>query len=736
MVISPLLAIGLIANIVSMTIGLALLMLILWQGRRITNLLFALFLLGVVTNAASLILFRSSVIFGYDPAPWLFIDVVAVGAYGVLTFIFTSEFTGKGTPLARLGYLLGGLLWLTTIWLTGTDRLIERSSIAVTPEGLTLFKFTPIGFFMVGVLLSFEALALARLLIRPTERSLALVPGVGLLILTALVDLVPALAHLPISSTLTAISAIVLSRVILQFQLFNPLALANRNLERANRELARANEELALASQLKSQFLANMSHELRTPLNSIIGYTELLLGGLYGPINEKQQDRLEKVLRNGRNLLNLINDVLDLSKIEAGRLELELRPVNMCHVIQAVLGSIQPLADEKGLVLVAEVPDTLPPLIADEGRLSQILLNLLSNAVKFTEEGSVTVTAGLNQEHDALIIRVSDTGIGIPPEQHDRIFEEFYQADGTTTRKHGGTGLGLAITRRLVQMHGGQISVESEAGQGATFTVTLPLSPPQAETQLHAAETPPAGTSAPEVLVIDDEPEATDIIREYLTAAGYRVCVAFSGEEGLKMARKSRPAAITLDLMMPGMDGWEVLQKLRSDPRTADIPVIIVSILDQRPVAVEMGIWEHIVKPVQADRLLDALSRALIRPPTYPILIVDDNPDDRERLSTILTHEGYNVVSAPNGQEAIEWLKSNRARLMILDLMMPHISGFDVLAHIRNHGPDRDLPVVVVTAKELSQQEEAFLAERFADVIRKQELGRERLLTEIKRALK
>jgi CheY-like chemotaxis protein len=329
---------------------------------------------------------------------------------------------------------------------------------------------------------------------------------------------------------------------------------------------------------------------------------------------------------------------------------------------------------------------------------------------------------------------VIDTGIGIPADQLERIFEEFHQVDATTTREYGGTGLGLSITRRLARMHGGDITVVSELGKGSTFTLLLPASEQPGPT-LQDDTSQAADESRPLVLVIDDQPEAVEIIHEHLAGAGYRVRAAPSGEAGLRMAREMHPAAITLDVMMPDLNGWQVLSRLRADPGTSGIPVVIVSIVDQRPLALSLGAFEFIDKPIDQDRLLNTLKHALSEPPTHPILIVDDSPDDRDLISAVLSRAGYPVAVVGGGQAAIDWLDRHTARMVILDLMLPEVSGFDVLAHIRSHNATHDLPVVVVTARDLSAEEYKFLSESLAEVIRKQALAAGHLLEEIRQRL-
>ncbi len=716
----PLVIIGLIANFISVVIGTSLLLLIVWQGRHRTNLLFSLFLLAMIDVAGVAFVLRLSPFLEFSPVPWLYALSSGIGAYGVVLFIFASEFTGKSTPLAYVLYGVGMILWIfaaTSIW---SGRVLVN--IQVPLDGRTLFDFTPLGYVLMGLLLMFEALALGSMLIKPTARSRALVPAIVIFILAALADLSPLIARLPVNSVMSAIAAIMIGQVVLKDQLFDPLTIMNR-------ELAEANEELALASQLKSQFLANMSHELRTPLNSIIGYSELILEEMYGPITEKQRDRLEKVNRNGKSLLALINDILDISRIDAGKMKLSLEPVLIPRLIDQAIAEANPAAEEKGLTIQVSYPTALPRVRADEERLRQILSNLVSNAVKFTKEGSVLIEAVADDEAQELAIRVVDTGIGIPPESHELIFDEFRQADSTSTREYDGTGLGLALSRHLARMQQGEITVISEPGKGSTFTLRLPLDEEEeAESQI----TDPSG---PLVLVIDDQPDAADLIRTHLVGAGYQVHTAQNGPDGLKLARELRPSVITLDLMMPEMDGWQVLEELRNDSTLATIPVLIVSIVDQTPVAFEMGARDYIRKPISSARLLDATRAALRSPTSMPILIVDDNPDARELMSTMLEGAGHRLQFASSGDDAIAWLKGNAAALVILDLKMPQVSGFEVLAYIRSESTQPDLPVIIVTSKELTSEEMAFITQRYAEVLDKPGLGKEKLLTRIERAL-
>ncbi len=492
-----------------------------------------------------------------------------------------------------------------------------------------------------------------------------------------------------------------------------------------------------------------MSHELRTPLNSIVGYSELLMQGLYGDLNDKQSDRLEKIHRNGRDLLALINDILDLSKIEAGRLELSPEFMNLQETIAGLETTFEPLAAEKGLTLAFAVEPDVYPLYADTLRIRQICTNLMSNAIKFTPEGRVSletynvdVVNGKSAQINLpvlgwlgdgrwVMVQISDTGIGIPPEHHATIFDEFRQVDDTATREFGGTGLGLAITMKLVEMHSGRIWLKSAVGQGSTFFVALPASSTVTGQPIQEAPQAAGGQSNRQVLIIDDSKEAADILAAYLEEAGYQVIRAVNGETGIRLARKLKPAVITTDILMPGMNGWEVIETLKQDPVTADIPVIVVSIVDQEPKSFSLGASAHVNKPVHRQQLLEVIGRFHQPGRPLPILVVDDNADDREIIGQILSTAAYAVHACSSGQEALDWLAQNQAGLVLLDLMIPELSGFDVLTAIRSRPALADLPVLIVSAKALTPDEEDFLNGRIAAIVKKQEMERTDLLAQI-----
>jgi len=414
---------------------------------------------------------------------------------------------------------------------------------------------------------------------------------------------------------------------IVNARLYEELRQASEELERKvearTRELAAANERLREADRLKMQFLANMSHELRTPMNSIIGYSELMLSGAYGDLTARQRDRLNTVIRNARNLLDLINDLLDISRIEVGKVTLARRSINLNRIIETTIQTVEPMARQKGLTIRAIVDETLQPVEADETRLIQILNNLLSNAIKFTSEGGITVTAyPYTADGQWVAVSVSDTGIGIAPEHIPLIFEEFRQIDQSATREFGGTGLGLAIAHRLVALHGGRIWVDSEPGVGSTFTFTLPAQAraaapalPDEVIQALASKLEPDKHL---VLVVDDDPAAHELMSDYLehrndpddrTGERYQVLHASNGEEALALAQNLHPYAIILDVLMDGTDGWEVLKHLKADPTTASIPVIVVSVVDDRPLGFSLGAYDYLLKPVERQQVLASLER-------------------------------------------------------------------------------------------------------------------------------
>ncbi|HEY1362494.1 MAG TPA: response regulator [Xanthobacteraceae bacterium] len=477
-------------------------------------------------------------------------------------------------------------------------------------------------------------------------------------------------------------------------------------------EIQEKNRQLEAASQNKSQFVSSMSHELRTPLNAIIGLTEMMVGNAARFGTEKALEPLKRVHAAGTHLLGLINQVLDLSKIEAGKLELSPETVSLAPLIDEVIGTAGQLARQNGNRIVADVQESLGAVTTDAMRLRQILLNLLSNACKFTKQGEVRLSArrvpfpppqaGEGKGGGWVELAVSDTGIGMTPEQLARLFQEFSQADASTARLYGGTGLGLAITRKLARMMGGDVTVTSEPGKGSTFTVRLPAGGDAASGEAAPA---PGAAGAGCVLVIDDDATARELICEQLAAAGFAVETAAGGLEGLKRAKELRPICITLDVMMPDLDGWSVLAALRQDSELAEIPVIMVTILDEQRRAAALGAAGYLNKPIDRERLDRLLARFRLRARPTRVLMVDDDPDQRGRARGWLDDGQWIVREAGNGREALARLREERPDLILLDLMMPEMDGFQVVAALQQEPAWREIPVIVITARDLDAED-------------------------------
>jgi len=508
-------------------------------------------------------------------------------------------------------------------------------------------------------------------------------------------------------------------------------ALAIQN-ARLFKEIEAKSRELEVAGRHKSEFLANMSHELRTPLNAIIGYSEMLEEDAADLDGGRLVPDLQKINAAGKHLLELINAVLDLSKIEAGKMDLYLEAFSVSRLMQDIAAVIRPLAEKNGNRLEVSCAPDAGEMHADLTKVRQALFNLLSNACKFTERGTVTLTAAreLDGTSEWMVFGVSDTGIGMTPEQMTRLFEEFSQADAATTRRYGGTGLGLALSRRLCRMMGGDIAVTSEAGRGSTFTIRLPATVTGARAE--PAPMAPNETGAPggpAVLVIDDEPAARELMERFLTREGFRVVSAPGGEEGLRLARELRPHAITLDVMMPGLDGWAVLSALKADPALADIPVIMLTMVDDRNLGYALGASDYLTKPVDRERLVAVLRRYRR---DLPVLVVDDDVGFRELMRRVLEREGYTVTEADNGRAGLAELGAQMPGVILLDLMMPEMDGFEFLDELRRHEAWRAIPIVVITAKELSAEDHERLNGGVARILQKGAWNRESLLAEVR----
>jgi signal transduction histidine kinase/CheY-like chemotaxis protein len=493
------------------------------------------------------------------------------------------------------------------------------------------------------------------------------------------------------------------------------------NVNRTSEQLGQLYQELEAASQHKSAFLANMSHELRTPLNAVIGYSEML--------HEMAEDEgqgqflpdLEKIRDAGRHLLQLINDILDLSKIEAGKMDLYLEEVDVTALVDEVRAIVTMLAAAGGNRFEIVRPTTLGTLYTDRTKLKQSLLNLLSNASKFTHEGRIVLELRATEEELSFI--VADSGIGMTEEQLGRLFQAFSQADASTTRRYGGTGLGLAITKHFCELLGGRIDVESAPGSGSTFTITLPVRPSPVTAAKPEPSAAPIWVAAGEadmalVMVVDDDPNSRALLAATVRKEGYRIIEASDGEAALALAREHRPDIITLDVLMPRLDGWAVLAALKSDVELRDIPVIIVTVLADRGIALSLGAAEFMTKPVDRARLAAVIRENVQGGGT--VLAIDDDPESRRLVARHLDKLGWAVAEATDGRDALAWLSRNPApALILLDLIMPGMDGFAFLDAIAERGEWQKIPIVILTAKQLDAAERELLAGRAREIIEK-----------------
>ncbi|HVU37948.1 MAG TPA: response regulator [Opitutales bacterium] len=526
------------------------------------------------------------------------------------------------------------------------------------------------------------------------------------------------------------------------------------------------------ASRTKSQFLANMSHELRTPLNSIIGFSEILSDKLFGSLNEKQQQYVANILASGRHLLLLINDLLDLAKIESGKMHIEPERVTVTTLLNDGANLVRGTAERKGVKLTVAPADAGLAARLDPARTKQIIYNLLSNAVKFTPKGGqVTLSArgitepvcprwggppgvvpGTRLPGEWLQVSVTDTGIGIGSEDLQRIFAEFEQVDSTYARQQEGTGLGLTLTSKLANLHGGGVWAESpgRVNQGSTFHVLLPLAGPPAKADApilpkrppvvmvttpspFQGDSKPGPNGRPLVLVVEDEKSASDLMQEYLVKGGYDVALATTGEEALRLAAQLRPSAITLDIVLPDANGMDVLARLKATHATSHIPVVVVSVTDDRHTGLSLGAAEFFVKPVNAEKLLAALerARAAMHRDIRRVLVVDDEPIARETIQAMLQPRGYKVDAAESGEEALRLIREHPPDVAIVDLTMPGMSGFELVGLLRQNPATRELPICIYTAKDLSASEMHWLHEQSTAVTAKP--FREHLLSELRR---
>ena len=489
----------------------------------------------------------------------------------------------------------------------------------------------------------------------------------------------------------------------------------------ADEALQRARDEAEDANRAKSQFIANMSHELRTPLSAVIGYTEMLEEELEELDEPHLLEDLRKINSNARHLLSLISDVLDISKIEANRMTVYAEDADVAELVRGVASTVESLVQKKHNTLKLELGEGLGTMHQDQVKIRQCLFNLLGNAAKFTENGTLTLRAVREVDPDGdgrdwLRFSVSDTGIGMTPEQLERLFTRFSQADESTTRRFGGTGLGLAISRAFVEMLGGTVEVESREGEGSTFHARLPAQ--FQDTAEPADGQPVEGDGTNSVLVIDDDPAVRDLMTRFLKREGFSVRTAADGRTGLAMARASRPRVILLDVMMPQMDGWSVLASIKADNDLADIPVVMVSFVNEPSLAAALGASDYLIKPVEWAELRRVMDHYRVEG-TQGVLVVDDDADARERMRTMLTRNGLEVALAANGVQGLEAVAAQMPALVLLDLMMPEMDGYTFLERLRERPEWQQIPVVVMTAQTIDDEVRRRLAGRADRVIAK-----------------
>jgi signal transduction histidine kinase/DNA-binding response OmpR family regulator len=514
------------------------------------------------------------------------------------------------------------------------------------------------------------------------------------------------------------------------------LETAKREVEEFSHSVLLAKEEVERGSKFKDQFLSTMSHELRTPLNAVLGFSDLLADERYGPLNDRQQRYVAHINTGGKHLLKLISDILDLSKIEAGRMELSREDVTVASAFSEVISALYPLAEKKSQALLQQVARNLH-VHADAMRFKQVLMNLAGNAIKFTPEGG-RIELAARQVDDQVRVEVRDNGPGIPPEQQQRIFEAFFRLTETGSATEG-TGLGLAITSRLVELHGGKLGIESQPGAGTCFYFSLPLvaiipdEPAQMSTPI------PRAPKAPRILIVEDNPATGQLIQSQLTSSGYETLRCDKPERAMEMAAEHQPDAITLDLIMQPVHGLEVLLQLKNDPRTSTIPVIVVTIVDQPGVGTVLGADEYLIKPVDKATLLAAVERCLRSrggsAPARTILVVEDDVSTLEMIVELLRVYGYAVSTATDGAQARASVAQSLPELVILDLVLPKMSGFELLAEWRSNPRTADLSVFVLTSKDLTKEEEKYVHAHAESLFRKQNSWREPLIKQLERVV-
>jgi Amt family ammonium transporter len=507
--------------------------------------------------------------------------------------------------------------------------------------------------------------------------------------------------------------------------------------KKAELDILEAKDAAERATEVKSQFLASMSHELRTPLNAIIGYSEMLQEEVEDAGQDEYMPDLDRIHSSGKHLLELINDILDLSKVEAGKLEIVLEVFDVRDLIEGVASTVKPLIANNRNTLVVDIDDDVTEMHADVTRIRQCLFNLLSNSAKFTSEGTITISVSLGERRNVRIVQfaVSDTGIGMTEAQMAKLFQPFTQAESTTSRDYGGTGLGLALSRRFCQMMGGDIILDSIHGEGSTFTMWLPRRVEE-RSSIDIERIKAAVADLPDgrygtLLAIDDDPAVHEILSRFLIKEGFSLLSAFNGRDGIAMAREHHPVAITLDVMMPEMDGWQVLSELKAEPETAGIPVIMLSITAEDALGSSLGATDFLTKPIDRSRLRSVLRQWKPMVSGGHVLVVEDDDNARGLLTRTLDREGWSHASAVNGREGLRRVRERIPDLILLDLMMPVMDGFEFLNELRKFEEYVEIPVVVLTAKELTDEDLAMLSGNVQSVVQKGSIGRDQLLEKL-----
>jgi signal transduction histidine kinase/CheY-like chemotaxis protein len=531
----------------------------------------------------------------------------------------------------------------------------------------------------------------------------------------------------------TAINAFMENEIVVLQTLADQVAIAIDN-ARSFELSQEAVKEMRETDRVKSQFLANMSHELRTPLNSIIGFSRVILKGIDGPVTELQQQDLTAIYNSGQHLLSLINDILDLAKIEAGKMELAYDEVNMSDVTSSVLSTMSGLVKDKPITLKKVIEPNLPAVRADAIRVRQVMINLLSNAAKFTDEGDIVVDVGVKPGPTGrmeLQVSVIDTGPGISPDDQAKLFQAFSQVDDSPTRKTGGTGLGLSICQHLINMHGGRIWVDSEVGKGSTFSFTLPLYRKENEDEAGS----PGGKKI--ILAIDDDPQVIGLYERYLQPQNYQVVSLTDPARAVERVKQLKPYAITLDIMMPGVDGWQVLDRLKSDPETRNIPVVICSIIEDHDKGYSLGAADYLTKPILEDDLVNALDRLNSDGSIREVLVIDDDPNHLRLIGKMLNDDGrYKPVLVEGGKHGWDIISTGNApHAVILDLFMPDLDGFKILENMRADPRLRDVPAIVISGMDLSAEQKQQLNEFGQRLLTKGSLNENELLTTLQRSL-